>query len=303
MNKIDNLYKNEFSNIELEDEDSNKIYNNIVSKRSVHKYFINKLFVVLLFSIFIGFTGIVSANIIKDNLPKNWFYHTDDSIVVDHDGVIREVNQIDYDIINQDYVLNNCKSELYDKYIDDYFGLDNMINPCYKEYTYDVYEDDLKIKLVRSTFNKKDKLILKEVEKNNNRLSRIVLYSPNTTNIIPDKYNKYEPYEISSKDTKYDLTVIIKTPDYVKNELTDEEKLYFKANERLTLDYKEYNIKQINSKALVYRITPDGWRSPNYVIEYVYDNIFYTVSLDFRQTNNIDEEINAYLDSLYVEED
>lgn len=308
MKKIQDFYKNEFSNISLDSDNSKKIYESIINKKKNNNYL--KVSFAIITVIAIGFFGVINAETIKEQVKQIWYHHVVDVdnneyINPDYENIIKDINQIDYEEINQEIALNKCKSDLYDKYVDEFSGLDLTTNPCYKEYTYDAYEDDLKVKLVRSTISDKSRLVLKIVEKEDNKISYIQLYSPNITNVLLDKQDKYEPYETNDDNTKFDLSIIIKTPYYKEKTENEEEKDYYSQAKKMHWDMKEYNIDKLNTKALVYETTPEGWRTPNYVIDFVYDNILYEINM---KINNIekypfDKEIDRILNSFYVKED
>ena len=308
MKKIQDFYKNEFSNISLDSDNSKKIYESIINNKKNNNYL--KVSFAIITVIAIGFFGVINAETIKEQVKQIWYHHVVDVdnneyINPDYENIIKDINQIDYEEINQEIALNKCKSDLYDKYVDEFSGLDLTTNPCYKEYTYDAYEDDLKVKLVRSTISDKSRLVLKIVEKEDNKISYIQLYSPNITNVLLDKQDKYEPYETNDDNTKFDLSIIIKTPYYKEKTENEEEKDYYSQAKKMHWDMKEYNIDKLNTKALVYETTPEGWRTPNYVIDFVYDNILYEINM---KINNIekypfDKEIDRILNSFYVKED
>ena len=308
MKKIQDFYKNEFSNISLDSDNSEKIYESIINKKKNNNYL--KVSFAIITVIAIGFFGVINAETIKEQVKQIWYHHVVDVdnneyINPDYENIIKDINQIDYEEINQEIALNKCKSDSYDKYVDEFSGLDLTTNPCYKEYTYDAYEDDLKVKLVRSTISDKSRLVLKIVEKEDNKISYIQLYSPNITNVLLDKQDKYEPYETNDDNTKFDLSIIIKTPYYKEKTENEEEKDYYSQAKKMHWDMKEYNIDKLNTKALVYETTPEGWRTPNYVIDFVYDNILYEINM---KINNIekypfDKEIDRILNSFYVKED
>lgn len=276
MNKINDRFNNTFDNIKLSKSQSYDLNQRIIlgyKKRKRNKKIIFSL--IMMFSILIIGTGIAYANEIKEIVTsiftKSYTEKVDGNDVQKIKLKYNGVKEINYNADLKEPTgsgIDSLNNEPIDK-------------DSYSMYTYEELEKELGIKLLRNDLFKRDKFILKTLEKKNGKISTISLYM---TNVF--KYDNKENKNVSFVS----FNILIKTK-------------YAESKENSELNHGNYTDETI-PKYKVGKLNTIA-----YGIEYGkrrrvymdYDDVLYSFTLspgaDYH--NKPDEEVQKILDGFH----
>lgn len=276
MNKINDRFNNTFDNIKLSKSQSYDLNQKIIlgyKKRKKKNKIIFSL--IMMFSILIIGTGITYAEEIKEIVTsiftKSYTEKVDGNDVQKIKLKYNGVKEINY---------NADLKELTGSGIDS-FKNEPIDKDSYSMYTYEELEKELGIKLLRNDLFKRDKFILKTLEKKNGKISTIILYM---TNVF--KYDNKENKNVSFVS----FNILIKTK-------------YAESKENSELNHGNYTDETI-PKYKVGKLNTIA-----YGIEYGkrrrvymdYDDVLYSFTLspgaDYH--NKPDEEVQKILDGFH----
>lgn len=276
MNKINDCFNNTFDNIKLSKSQSYDLNQRIIlgyKKRKRNKKIIFSL--IMMFSILIIGTGITYAEEIKEIVTsiftKSYTEKVDGNDVQKIKLKYNGVKKINYNADLKEPTgsgIDSLNNEPIDK-------------DSYSMYTYEELEKELGIKLLRNDLFKRDKFILKTLEKKNGKISTISLYM---TNVF--KYDNKE-----NKNASFvSFNILIKTK-------------YAESKENSELNHGNYTDETI-PKYKVGKLNTIA-----YGIEYGkrrrvymdYDDVLYSFTLstgaDYR--DKPDEEVQKILDAFH----
>lgn len=276
MNKINDCFNNTFDNIKLSKSQSYDLNQRIIlgyKKRKRNKKIIFSL--IMMFSILIIGTGIAYANEIKEIVTsiftKSYTEKVDGNDVQKIKLKYNGVKEINYNADLKEPTgsgIDSLNNEPIDK-------------DSYSMYTYEELEKELGIKLLRNDLFKRDKFILKTLEKKNGKISTISLYM---TNVF--KYDNKENKNVSFVS----FNILIKTK-------------YAESKENSELNHGNYTDETI-PKYKVGKLNTIA-----YGIEYgkrrrvymEYDDVIYsfTLSPGADYYNKSDEEVQKILDAFH----
>lgn len=276
MNKLNDRFNNTFDNIKLSKSQSNDLNQKIIlgyKKRKRNKKIIFSILVITSM-ILIG-TGITYAEEIKEIVTsiftKSYTEKIDNNEVQKIKLKYNGVKEINYNADLKEPTgsgIDSLNNEPIDK-------------DSYSMYTYEELEKELGIKLLRNDLFKRDKFILKTLEKKNGKISTISLYM---TNVF--KYDNKENKNVSFVS----FNILIKTK-------------YAERKENSELNHGNYTDETIPK----YKVGKLGTMA--YGIEYgrrrsvymEYDDVLYSFTLspgaDYH--NKPDEEVQKILDGFH----
>ena len=276
MNKLNDSFTNTFDSIKLSKEKSNSLNKKIIfaykQKRKKMKIIVSILAIA---SVLLVGTGIAYANEIKEIVTsiftKSYTEKVDGNDVQKIKLKYSGVKEINYNADLKEPTgsgIDSFKNEPIDK-------------DSYSMYTYEELEKKLGIKLLKNDLFKRDKFILKTLEKNDGKIATIGLYM---TNVF--KYDNKENKNVSFVS----FNILIKTKYAERKEnselnhgnYTDETIPKYKVNQLNTIAYGiEYGKRR--------RVYMD------------YDDVLYSFTLspgaDYH--NKPDEEVQKILDGFH----
>lgn len=276
MNKINDCFNNTFDNIKLSKSQSNDLNQRIIlgyKKRKKKNKIIFSL--IMMFSILIIGTGITYAEEIKEIVTsiftKSYTEKVDGNDVQKIKLKYNGVKEINYNADLKEPTgsgIDSFKNEPIDK-------------DSYSMYTYEELEKELGIKLLKNDLFKKDKFILKTLEKNDGKIATISLYM---TNVF--KYDNKENKNVSFVS----FNILIKTK-YAERKENSELNHGNYTDETIP----KYKVGKLNT--IAYGIEY-GKRRRVYM---EYDDVIYSFTLstgaDYR--DKPDEEVQKILDAFH----
>ena len=276
MNKINDRFNNTFDNIKLSESQSYDLNQRIIlryKKRKRNKKIIFSL--IMMFSILIIGTGIAYANEIKEIVTsiftKSYTEKIDGNDVQKIKLKYNGVKEINYNADLKEPTgsgIDSFKNEPIDK-------------DSYSMYTYEELEKELGIKLLKNDLFKRDKFILKTLEKNDGKIATISLYM---TNVF--KYDNKENKNVSFVS----FNILIKTK-YAERKENSELNHGNYTDETIP----KYKVGKLNT--IAYGIEY-GKRRRVYM---EYDDVIYSFTLstgaDYR--DKPDEEVQKILDAFH----
>ena len=276
MNKINDRFNNTFDNIKLYKSQSYDLNQRIIlgyKKRKRNKKIIFSL--IMMFSILIIGTGITYAEEIKEIVTsiftKSYTEKIDNNEVQKIKLKYNGVKEINYNADLKEPTgsgIDSFKNEPIDK-------------DSYSMYTYEELEKELGIKLLKNDLFKKDKFILKTLEKNDGKIATISLYM---TNVF--KYDNKENKNVSFVS----FNILIKTK-YAERKENSELNHGNYTDETIP----KYKVGKLNT--IAYGIEY-GKRRRVYM---EYDDVIYSFTLstgaDYR--DKPDEEVQKILDAFH----
>lgn len=276
MNKLKEKYIDNISNIVLTDERNNYLRLETINrykKRKRNKKIIFSL--IMMFSILIIGTGITYAEEIKEIVTsiftKSYTEKVDGNDVQKIKLKYNGVKEINY---NADLKEPTCSGI-------DSFKNEPIDKDSYSMYTYEELEKELGIKLLKNDLFKKDKFILKTLEKNDGKIATISLYM---TNVF--KYDNKENKNVSFVS----FNILIKTK-YAERKENSELNHGNYTDETIP----KYKVGKLNT--IAYGIEY-GKRRRVYM---EYDDVIYSFTLstgaDYR--DKPDEEVQKILDAFH----
>lgn len=276
MNKLKEKYIDNISNIVLTDERNAYLRLETINrykKRKRNKKIIFSL--IMMFSILIIGTGITYAEEIKEIVTsiftKSYTEKVDGNDVQKIKLKYNGVKEINY---NADLKEPTCSGI-------DSFKNEPIDKDSYSMYTYEELEKELGIKLLKNDLFKKDKFILKTLEKNDGKIATISLYM---TNVF--KYDNKENKNVSFVS----FNILIKTK-YAERKENSELNHGNYTDETIP----KYKVGKLNT--IAYGIEY-GKRRRVYM---EYDDVIYSFTLstgaDYR--DKPDEEVQKILDAFH----
>ncbi len=276
MNKINDRFNNTFDNIKLSKSQSYDLNQKIIlgyKKRKKKNKIIFSL--IMMFSILIIGTGITYAEEIKEIVTsiftKSYTEKVDGNDVQKIKLKYNGVKEINYNADLKEPTgsgIDSFKNEPIDK-------------DSYSMYTYEELEKELGIKLLKNDLFKKDKFILKTLEKNDGKIATISLYM---TNVF--KYDNKENKNVSFVS----FNILIKTK-YAERKENSELNHGNYTDETIP----KYKVGKLNT--IAYGIEY-GKRRRVYM---EYDDVIYSFTLstgaDYR--DKPDEEVQKILDAFH----
>lgn len=276
MNKINDRFNNTFDNIKLSKSQSYDLNQRIIlgyKKRKRNKKIIFSL--IMMFSILIIGTGITYAEEIKEIVSsiftKSYTEKVDGNDVQKIKLKYNGVKEINYNADLKEPTgggIDSLKNEPIDK-------------DSYSMYTYEELEKELGIKLLKNDLFKRDKFILKTLEKNDGKIANISLYM---TNVF--KYDNKENKNVSFVS----FNILIKTK-YAERKENSELNHGNYTDETIP----KYKVGKLNT--IAYGIEY-GKRRRVYM---EYDDVIYSFTLstgaDYR--DKPDEEVQKILDAFH----
>lgn len=276
MNKLKEKYIDNISNIVLTDERNNYLRLETINrykKRKRNKKIIFSL--IMMFSILIIGTGITYAEEIKEIVTsiftKSYTEKIDNNEVQKIKLKYNGVKEINYNADLKEPTgsgIDSFKNEPIDK-------------DSYSMYTYEELEKELGIKLLKNDLFKRDKFILKTLEKNDGKIATISLYM---TNVF--KYDNKENKNVSFVS----FNILIKTK-YAERKENSELNHGNYTDETIP----KYKVGKLNT--IAYGIEY-GKRRRVYM---EYDDVIYsfTLSPGADYYNKSDEEVQKILDAFH----
>ena len=276
MNKINDRFNNTFDNIKLSKSQSYDLNQKIIlgyKKRKKKNKIIFSL--IMMFSILIIGTGITYAEEIKEIVTsiftKSYTEKVDGNDVQKIKLKYNGVKEINYNADLKEPTgsgIDSFKNEPIDK-------------DSYSMYTYEELEKELGIKLLKNDLFKKDKFILKTLEKNDGKIATISLYM---TNVF--KYDNKENKNVSFVS----FNILIKTK-YAERKENSELNHGNYTDETIP----KYKVGKLNT--IAYGIEY-GKRRRVYM---EYDDVIYsfTLSPGADYYNKSDEEVQKILDAFH----
>lgn len=276
MNKINDRFNNTFDNIKLSKSQSYDLNQRIIlgyKKRKRNKKIIFSL--IMMFSILIIGTGITYAEEIKEIVTsiftKSYTEKVDGNDVQKIKLKYNGVKEINYNADLKEPTgsgIDSFKNEPIDK-------------DSYSMYTYEELEKELGIKLLKNDLFKRDKFILKTLEKNDGKIATISLYM---TNVF--KYDNKENKNVSFVS----FNILIKTK-YAERKENSELNHGNYTDETIP----KYKVGKLNT--IAYGIEY-GKRRRVYM---EYDDVIYsfTLSPGADYYNKSDEEVQKILDAFH----
>lgn len=276
MNKLNDSFTNTFDSIKLSKEKSNSLNKKIIfaykQKRKKMKIIVSILAIA---SVLLVGTGIAYANEIKEIVTsiftKSYTEKVDGNDVQKIKLKYNGVKEINYNADLKEPTgsgIDSFKNEPIDK-------------DSYSMYTYEELEKKLGIKLLKNDLFKRDKFILKTLEKNDGKIATIGLYM---TNVF--KYDNKENKNVSFVS----FNILIKTK-YAERKENSELNHGNYTDETIP----KYKVNQLNT--IAYGIEY-GKRRRVYM---EYDDVIYSFTLstgaDYR--DKPDEEVQKILDAFH----
>ena len=276
MNKLNDSFTNTFDSIKLSKEKSNSLNKKIIfaykQKRKKMKIIVSILAIA---SVLLVGTGIAYANEIKEIVSsiftKSYTEKVDNNDVQKIKLKYNGVKEINYNADLKEPTgsgIDSFKNEPIDK-------------DSYSMYTYEELEKKLGIKLLKNDLFKRDKFILKTLEKNDGKIATISLYM---TNVF--KYDNKENKNVSFVS----FNILIKTK-YAERKENSELNHGNYTDETIP----KYKVNQLNT--IAYGIEY-GKRRRVYM---EYDDVIYSFTLstgaDYR--DKPDEEVQKILDAFH----
>lgn len=276
MNKLNDSFTNTFDSIKLSKEKSNSLNKKIIfaykQKRKKMKIIVSILAIA---SVLLVGTGIAYANEIKEIVTsiftKSYTEKVDGNDVQKIKLKYNGVKEINYNADLKEPTgsgIDSFKNEPIDK-------------DSYSMYTYEELEKKLGIKLLKNDLFKRDKFILKTLEKNDGKIATIGLYM---TNVF--KYDNKENKNVSFVS----FNILIKTK-YAERKENSELNHGNYTDETIP----KYKVNQLNT--IAYGIEY-GKRRRVYM---EYDDVIYSFTLstgaDYR--DKPDEEVQKILDGFH----
>lgn len=276
MNKLNDSFTNTFDSIKLSKEKSNSLNKKIIfaykQKRKKMKIIVSILAIA---SVLLVGTGIAYANEIKEIVTsiftKSYTEKVDGNDVQKIKLKYSGVKEINYNADLKEPTgsgIDSFKNEPIDK-------------DSYSMYTYEELEKKLGIKLLKNDLFKRDKFILKTLEKNDGKIATIGLYM---TNVF--KYDNKENKNVSFVS----FNILIKTK-YAERKENSELNHGNYTDETIP----KYKVNQLNT--IAYGIEY-GKRRRVYM---EYDDVIYSFTLstgaDYR--DKPDEEVQKILDAFH----
>ena len=276
MNKINDRFNNTFDNIKLSKSQSYDLNQKIIlgyKKRKKKNKIIFSL--IMMFSILIIGTGITYAEEIKEIVTsiftKSYTEKVDGNDVQKIKLKYNGVKEINYNADLKEPTgsgIDSLKNEPIDK-------------DSYSMYTYEELEKELGIKLLKNDLFKRDKFILKTLEKKNGKIATICLYM---TNVF--KYDNKENKNVSFVS----FNILIKTK-YAERKENSELNHGNYTDETIP----KYKVGKLNT--IAYGIEYGRRRS----VYMEYDDVLYSFTLspgaDYH--NKPDEEVQKILDGFH----
>ena len=276
MNKLNDSFTNTFDSIKLSKEKSNSLNKKIIfaykQKRKKMKIIVSILAIA---SVLLVGTGIAYANEIKEIVTsiftKSYTEKVDGNDVQKIKLKYSGVKEINYNADLKEPTgsgIDSFKNEPIDK-------------DSYSMYTYEELEKKLGIKLLKNDLFKRDKFILKTLEKNDGKIATIGLYM---TNVF--KYDNKENKNVSFVS----FNILIKTK-YAERKENSELNHGNYTDETIP----KYKVNQLNT--IAYGIEY-GKRRRVYM---EYDDVLYsfTLSTGADYHNKPDEEVQKILDGFH----
>lgn len=276
MNKLKEKYIDNISNIVLTDERNDYLKLETINRYKKRKKKNKIVFsLIMIFSILIIGTGIAYANEIKEIVSsiftKSYTEKVDGNDVQKIKLKYNGVKKINYNADLKEPTgsgIDSFKNEPIDK-------------DSYSMYTYEELEKELGIKLLRNDLFKRDKFILKTLEKKNGKISTIILYM---TNVF--KYDNKENKNVSFVS----FNILIKTK-YAERKENSELNHGNYTDETIP----KYKVGKLNT--IAYGIEYGRRRS----VYMEYDDVLYSFTLspgaDYH--NKPDEEVQKILDGFH----
>ncbi len=276
MNKLNDSFTNTFDSIKLSKEKSNSLNQKIIfaykQKRKKMKIIVSILAIA---SVLLVGSGIAYANEIKEIVSsiftKSYTEKVDNNDVQKIKLKYNGVKEINYNADLKEPTgsgIDSFKNEPIDK-------------DSYSMYTYEELEKKLGIKLLKNDLFKRDKFILKTLEKNDGKIATIGLYM---TNVF--KYDNKENKNVSFVS----FNILIKTK-YAERKENSELNHGNYTDETIP----KYKVNQLNT--IAYGIEY-GKRRRVYM---EYDDVLYsfTLSTGADYHNKPDEEVQKILDGFH----
>lgn len=276
MNKINDRFNNTFDNIKLSESQSNDLNQRIIlgyKKRKRNKKIIFSVLVIT--SMILFGTGVTYANEIKEIVTsiftKSYTEKVDDNDVQKIKLKYNGVKKINYEANLKEPIGGGIDS----------FNNEPIDKDSYSMYTYEELEKELGIKLLRNDLFKRDKFILKTLEKRDGKIATISLYM---TNVF--KYDNKENKNVSFVS----FNILIKTK-YAERKENSELNHGNYTDETIP----KYKVGKLNT--IAYGIEY-GKRRRVYM---EYDDVIYSFTLstgaDYR--DKPDEEVQKILDGFH----
>lgn len=276
MNKINDCFNNTFDNIKLSESQSNDLNQRIIlgyKKRKRNKKIIFSILVIT--SMILVGTGITYAEEIKEIVTsiftKSYTEKIDNNEVQKIKLKYNGVKEINYNADLKESTSSGIDS----------FNNEPIDKDSYSMYTYEELEKKLGIKLLKNDLFKRDKFILKTLEKNDGKIATIVLYM---TNVF--KYDNKENKNVSFVS----FNILIKTK-YAERKENSELNHGNYTDETIP----KYKVNQLNT--IAYGIEYGRRRS----VYMEYDDVLYSFTLspgaDYH--NKPDEEVQKILDGFH----
>ena len=274
MNKLNDRFNNTFDNIKLSKSQSNDLNQKIILgyKKRNKKIIFSVL--VITSMILVG-TGVTYANEIKEIVTsiftKSYTEKVDDNDVQKIKLKYNGVKKINYEANLKEPIGGGIDS----------FNNEPIDKDSYSMYTYEELEKELGIKLLRNDLFKRDKFILKRLEKKDGKIATIILYM---TNVF--KYDNKENKNVSFVS----FNILIKTK-YAERKENSELNHGNYTDETIP----KYKVNQLNT--IAYGIEY-GKRRRVYM---EYDDVLYsfTLSTGADYHNKPDEEVQKILDGFH----
>lgn len=276
MNKLNDSFTNTFDSIKLSKEKSNSLNQKIIfaykQKRKKMKIIV---FLLAIASVLLVGTGIAYANEIKEIVSsiftKSYTEKVDDNDVQKIKLKYNGVKEINYNADLKEPTGSGIDS----------FENEPIDKDSYSMYTYEELEKELGIKLLKNDLFKRDKFILKTLEKNDGKIATISLYM---TNVF--KYDNKENKNVSFVS----FNILIKTK-YAERK----EKSELNHGNYTDETIPKYKVNQLNT--IAYGIEYGKRRS----VYMEYENVLYsfTISPGIEYRDKPDEEVQKILDSFH----
>ena len=310
MNKIKQSFIDEFDNILILQDDSKKIYDNIIIKKHNNNY-VFKLAVI--FFVIISIIGVANAKTIKERFEDSWIKHIfvkndagnqEEKIIYQSGDNYVVINEnVDYEEMNESIFKENCSRNI--MVLDRFYDIEIYEDPCFQFGSFEEIEEKLNVKFIRSSAFKKDKLVIKELSKQNGNISYMLLEMTNINGFTPDNYVPNKVWTTNKSFITIDVGISLYTQYYDLSTINDNRSGYS------TNVATDYYIKDLDVHAYIvdrnkYRTYNTVRYNPNiidYIVTFKKNGITYGfVIKGFKPDKDSLEIVKEFLDTLYLED-
>jgi hypothetical protein len=320
MNKLSKSFKDEFNNIKINPKDDNRIYESIVNKKH-SKHIILKLSTAVAVVLVFVFVGIANADTIKEKIKNSWIKHIfvenedgtqDERLILQPESNYIDINyDADYDEMNEEIFNETCSRKI--RQLDPFYDIEIYEDPCFQFDSFEEFEENLGIRFIRSNMFKKEKLVIKELEKKDNKISRIHFEITNINGYAPKNYIPGKVWSSNKPHLIIDMDVYINTKYYEYKEKeeppNDNSNPGFSTKNNAVVDYY---IKSLDTHAFImdtYRMMTNqtgikyNQNMANIRVSLGKNGVSYTFRIrSFKQDKDIIEIVKEFLDTLYLED-